>query len=69
MKPVERSGFVDLYILVQQNSTGTFNQITSSTQPLGNGFYDNLVSAQHAQTIELIKNNRVEIFHLEWPLK
>lgn len=69
MKPVERSGHVDLYILVQQNSTGQFNQITTSSQPLGLGFYQDLLQAQHAQTIELIKNNRVEIFHLEWPLK
>ena len=69
MKPVERAGYLDLYILVQQNTSGTFNQITLSPQALGAGFFQDLLHAQHAQTIELLKNNRVEIFHLEWPIK
>ena len=72
MKPVKRSGYVDLWIIVQQANTGTFILTMPSATTnwsLGVGFYATLEQAQHAQTLELLKNNKVEIFHLEWPIK
>lgn len=69
MKPVERSGFVDFWILIQQGATGMFNLITTNSSAFGTGIYATERDAQHAQTIELLKGNRVEVFHIEWPIK
>ena len=46
-----------------------FNQVTTSPTTYGNGFYVTEKDAQHAQTIELLKGNKVEVYHLEWPIK
>jgi hypothetical protein len=69
MKPIERSGHIDMWILVQQGTTGTFNLQTLATSEYGLGFCKTLEQAQHHQTMELLKGNKVEVFHLEWPLK
>lgn len=69
MKPVERSGYLDLWILIQQGTTGTFSFQMNASSEYGAGFCKTLEQAQHQQTMELLKGNRVEIFHLEWPIK
>ena len=68
MKPIERAGYIDFWILLQQNSSGMFNQVTTSPTTYGNGFYVTEKDAQHAQTIELLKGNKTQVYHLEWPL-
>lgn len=67
-KPVERSGYIDAWILIQLNVTGNLQMLSSHTSSLGLGFYLTEREAQQAQTIELLKNNRVQVFHIEWPL-
>jgi hypothetical protein len=67
-KPVERSGFINVWILIQQNVTGTLQMLTTNSSTLGLGFYLTEREAQQAQTIELLKNNKVNVFLIEWPL-
>jgi hypothetical protein len=67
MKPVERTGYIDCWIIVKQGSTGQL-YFDQAVTPLGNGFYKTLTEAQHQQTINLLKNEKTEIFHIEWPL-
>jgi len=69
MKPVERSGFIDTWILVQQNSDGRFSQFTGIGGTYGPGFYESEKEAQKQQTVELLKNNKVQVYHIEWPIK
>ena len=69
MKPVERAGHIDLWILIQQGTSGTFNFQAIASSEYGLGFCKTLEQAQHQQTMELLKGNRVEVFHLEWPIK
>jgi hypothetical protein len=69
MKPVERSGHLDMWILVQQGSAGTFSHYIGGTSEYGSGFFKTQEQAQHHQTMELIKGNKVEVFHVEWPIK
>jgi len=68
MKPVERSGYIDVWIIVQQGVDGKFLQQTTHMGALGSGFFATLKDAQHEQTIQLLKGNKVQIFHLEFPL-
>lgn len=68
MKPVERSGHVDFWILIQQNNTGTFSQFTGGTSEFGPGYYKTLEQAQHHQTMERLKGNSLQVYHIEWPL-
>lgn len=68
MKPVERGGYVDIWILIQQTSDGKFMQSTGQINNLGNGFFANEKDAQHQQTMDLLKGNKTQVFHLEWPL-
>jgi len=67
-KPVERRGYIDAWILIQLNSTGNLHVLNTNSSSLGSGFYLTEREAQQAQTIELLKNNRVQVFHIEWPL-
>jgi hypothetical protein len=71
MKPVERSGYIDIWILIQQSADGKFYYNTTSTtiSPFGTGFFTSERDAQHQQTIELLKGTKCEVFHLEFPIK
>lgn len=72
MKPVERSGYLDVWILIQQSADGKFyfNTVASGTiSPYGNGFHTSERDAQHQQTLEMLKGNKCEVFHLEFPIK
>lgn len=68
MKPVEREGHIDAWICVKQASTGQLYFDGTITGALGTGIFSSLKDAQHHQTIALLKNEKMEIFHLEWPL-
>ena len=68
MKPVERKGHVDMWILIQQTSDGKFFMMTSPSKDLGAGVFSTEREAQHQQTMELLKGNACQVFHLEWPL-
>lgn len=68
MKPVERSGYVDFWILMAQSSTGQFVMLTTQIKELGAGIFTSEKEAQHQQTVERLKGNNCEVFHLEWPL-
>lgn len=68
MKPVERTGYLNLYILVQQNSQGQLFVMTNHSGQFGSGFFNDLSQAQQHQTMERMKGNTVEIFHIEWPI-
>lgn len=73
MKPVDRPPHHDLYILLQQSSTGSFTLVgpgsTANGLILGTGVYLNMNDAQNEQTVQLLKGNHVEVFHLEYPNK
>lgn len=69
MKPIEREGYIDIWILIQQNTNANFTLNLAHSSELGVGFHSSLKSAQHAQTMELLKGNKTEVFHLEWPIK
>jgi hypothetical protein len=73
MKPVERSSYHNLYVLVQQSSTGSFSLVgtgaTVNGLILGTGVYLTMSDAQNEQTVQLLKGNHVEVFHLEYPNK
>jgi hypothetical protein len=74
MKPVERKSSHDLYVVMQRTSlttamyalTGVGNSLNGTS--LGTGIYDNYNDAEKEQTIQLLKGNKVEIFHLEYPI-
>ena len=68
MKPVERSGYVDFWILMAQSSTGQFVMLTAPIKELGAGIFTSEKEAQHQQTIERIKGNDCQVYHIEWPL-
>ena len=73
MKPVDRPLHHDLYIVVQQSSTGSFMLCgvggTINGMTLGSGFYHTLELAQQEQTVQALKGIRTEVFHLEYPIK
>ena len=71
MKPVERTGFIDVWVLIQQTADGKFyfNSTAQTASPYGAGFHLSERDAQHQQTLELLKGNKVEVFHLEFPIK
>jgi len=69
MQPVARQSHIDTWIIVQQLPTGTFSLYSMNTSEYGPGYFKTLEQAQHVQTLELLKGNRVEIFHLEYPIK
>lgn len=72
MKPVDRPNYYDLYVVVQKSSTGSFcltgQGATINGTILGSGVYATLNDAQQEQTVQLLKGNKVEIFHLEYPV-
>ena len=71
-KPVERSQYYDLYFVVQKSTTGSFSLIgpgeTINGTFLGTGVYTKMNDAQQEQTVQLLKGNRAEIFHIEYPV-
>ena len=73
MKPVDRKSHHDLYIVIQQSSLGSFSLAGPGTSVggliLGSGVYLNMNDAQQEQTVQLLKGNHVEVFHLEYPNK
>lgn len=69
MKPVERSGYVDLWILMAQGTSGQFVMLTTQLKELGAGIFSSQREAQHQQTVERLKGNDCELFHLEYPIK
>lgn len=71
MKPVERTGYIDLWIIIQLTADGKFyvNAAAPTASTFGSGFYVTERDAQHQQTVELMKGNKCEIFHLEYPIK
>jgi hypothetical protein len=73
MKPIARPNHHDLYIVVQQSSTGSFSLVgtgaTVNGLILGTGVYLTETDAQNEQTVQLLKGNHVEVFHLEYPNK
>lgn len=70
MKPVERTGYIDVWVLIQQTTDGKFffNAAALTTSPYGSGFFTKEADAQHQQTLELMKGNKCQVFHLEYPL-
>lgn len=68
MKPVERSGHLDLYILVKLDSLGQLVMLCNHTGQFGPGWFLDLKTAQQHQIMESMKGNRVEVFHIEWPV-
>lgn len=68
MKPVERSGYLDLYILVKLDTLGQLMMLANHQGQFGLGWFNDLKQAQQHQTMESMKGNRVEIFHIEWPI-
>ena len=68
MKPIERTGHLDVWICIKQNVDGTLYFDQTFTTGLGGGMFKTLEEAQHHQTIALLKNQKLEIFHIEWPL-
>jgi hypothetical protein len=67
-KPVERTGYVDVWICLKQMSDGKFYLDTTQITEFGSGFFKTELDALHYQTICLLKNERVNVFKLEWPL-
>lgn len=68
MKPVERQGYIDMWILLSQDTQGKFFMMTTPIQDLGNGIFASQQAAQHQQTMELLKGNKCQVYHIEWPL-
>ena len=71
-KPVDRPTYYDLYFVVQKSSTGLFSLAgpgaTINGTLIGTGVYSTLDDAQEEQTVQLLKGNKVEIFHIEYPV-
>ncbi len=71
MKPVDRPLHHDLYILLQQSSMGSFTLVGPGASAngliLGTGVYLTMGDAQNEQTVQLLKGNHVEVFHIEYP--
>lgn len=68
MKPVERNGFIDVWICVKQNSDGKFFVDTTMSTEFGSGMFKTERDAQHHQTLCLLKNEKVNVYKIEWPL-
>jgi hypothetical protein len=68
MKPVERAGHINLWIVLKQQVDGKFYLDTSVSTEFGMGMFKTELEAQHQQTMALLRNERVQVFHLEYPL-
>jgi hypothetical protein len=68
MKPVERDGFISVWICVKQGTDGRFFLDTTVSSEFGSGMFKSEQDAQHHQTICLLKNEKVQVFKLDWPL-
>ncbi len=69
MKPEAIKEHIDLWILIQRTPTGQFQLFSQTMSPIGPGFYLEQKEAEHIQTIELLKGNKTQLFHLEYPIK
>ena len=67
-KPVERLGYVDIWVCIKQTADGKFYIDNTHQSEYGAGYFKTEKEAQHHQTMCLLKNERVNVFHLEWPL-
>jgi hypothetical protein len=67
-KPVERSGYVEVWICIKQMPDGKFFLDSSHSSEFGMGYFKTEAEALHHQTICMLKNERVNVFKLEWPL-
>ena len=67
-KPIERNGYIDMWVCIKQGTDGRFFLDTTQPTVFGNGFFMTELDAQHHQTICLLKNERVQVFKLEYPL-
>lgn len=71
MKPVEKSQYLTVYLLLWLDTSGKVGiQSSSVTEQgdMGNGCYSKLETAQYQQTILALKNIKSEIFCIEYPL-
>lgn len=68
MKPVEREGYVGVWVLMEQSSDGKFFIVAHPTTDFGPGFHKSEKDAQHYQTMEMLKGHICNVYHLEWPL-
>lgn len=68
MKPVERSGFVDVWVLMEQTSDGKFFMVNTPITDFGAGFHKSEQDAQYHQTMEMLKGKICQVYHIEWPL-
>jgi hypothetical protein len=71
MKPVEKSQYINVYLLLYLETTGKVSiQGTSVTEQgdMGHGMYSKLETAQYQQTILALKGIKSEIFYIEYPL-
>ena len=67
-KPVERSGHIDVWVSIKQTHEGKLYLDTTHSTEFGSGFFKSEAEAQHHQTVCLLKNERINVFKLEWPL-
>ena len=68
MKPVERTGFIEVWIVVKLQSTGQFYMDQSNVSEFGPGYYKTELEALHQQTLLMLKGERCNVFKLEWPI-
>lgn len=68
MKPVERDGYINLWICIKQLSDGKFMLDSTITSEFGSGYFKTELDAQHHQTICLLRNEKVNVYKIEWPL-
>ena len=68
MKPVERNGYIEVWIVVKLMNTGQFYMDTTHISEFGSGYFTTELAAQHHQTILTLKGERCQVYKLEWPL-
>lgn len=68
MKPVERQGTIDVWIVLRLMPTGQFYLDTTHATEFGSGYFTTELSALHHQTLLMLKGERSNVFRLEWPL-
>lgn len=70
MLPEEKPKKLDLWILIQTpiHGSSTYSMNISGISPYGSGFYASEQQAKEHQLVEMIKGNKMELFHLEMPI-
>lgn len=68
MKPVERTGYIEVWIVVKLGPTGQFFLDTTHVSEFGSGYFKTELEALHQQTLLMLKGERCNVFKLDWPL-